>query len=271
MEADCTPEKMNDPRLRLSFFTTDPDRAEIAENAGVDCIIVDWEKKGKGERQHGYNTEINTDTVGDVARLESKIEIPIVVRVNPMGTETAREIQRAIDYGASGLMLPMAREVEEVRQFVDMVGNAALTIVQIETQSLVENCEGLREIPWDAAYIGLNDLMISRDGSWIWEALFDGTVDFIFDCLSDRVVGFAGATVIGGGAPIPFTELLREMGRLGCQMTFLRRTFRREIQGRDMVSEINAIRTAWRATCRRSDEAVQRDHTWFREEFSRCS
>jgi len=262
---------MNNVNLRLLLFTTDPDGAELAENAGVDGIIVDWEKKGKERRQRGHDTEINTDTKDDVGRLKSRIEIPIVVRVNPLGSETRQEIRAALNHGAEGLMLPMAKEVEEVAQFVDMVGDAAFTIVQIETQSLVENCEGLREIPWDAAYIGLNDLMISRDGSWIWEALFDGTVDFIFDCLSDRVVGFAGATVIGGGAPIPFTKLLREMGRLGCQMTFLRRTFRREIQGRDMHSEIKAIRAAWRATYRRSDEAVERDHARFREEYSRCS
>ncbi len=261
----------NSPSLRLLLFTTDPDRAERAEAAGVDGIALDWEQKGKQQRQRGHDTEINTDTVDDVSRIASRVEIPTVVRVNPMGTETTDEIQRAIGHGAEVLMLPMARDVDEVARFVDLVGDSAATIVQIETQSLVENCKGLREIPWDAAYIGLNDLMISRDGSWIWEALFDGTVDFIFDCLSDRVVGFAGATVIGGGAPIPFTELLREMGRLGCQMTLLRRTFRREIQGRDMHSEIKAIRTAWRATCRRSDEAVQRDHTRFREEFSRCS
>jgi hypothetical protein len=173
------------------------------------------------------------------------------------------QVAVALEHGARAIMYPMATSCAEVEHFVKAVAGRARTVVQIETQSLVEQCAGLRDIGWDAAYIGLNDLMISRGGSWLWEPLLDGTIESIMHTLAGRVVGLGGVTVVGEGDPIRFTWLLREIQRLGCRMSFLRRSFLRDIVGRDMSLEIEAVRAAWRAACRRLPAAVQRDHEQF--------
>lgn len=249
--------------LELFLFTTNLERAVQAQAAGIDSIIVDWESRGKNNRQINYSTEINRDTPDDVARLANYLTIPITVRINPLGGETVEEIEIALDKGAQILMLPMATSAKEVEQFVSLVDKKAKTIVQIENQSLVDQCQSLLDIDWDFAYIGLNDLMISRRSNWIWEAVYDGTVEQIFNTLKGRKIGFGGVTIIGGGTPLPFIELLWEMARLGCHLSFLRRTFKREIVGRDLSAEIEAVRATFKAACCRSKDATLQDRDNF--------
>ncbi|MFP4228729.1 MAG: hypothetical protein ACLFTE_07875, partial [Salinivenus sp.] len=241
--------------LQLLLFTTDLSFAQEAEAAGVSSVIVDWEQRGKAQRQHGYATEINTDTPEDVARLASALSIPVTVRIDSARRRWDEEVACALDHGARRLMLPMAHTVADVDRFLTVVNGRAETIVQIETQSLVDQCADLRKLPWDHAYVGLNDLMISRKGNWLWEPFLDGTVDWIYDQLHGRSVGIGGVTVVGGGFPIPFIDLLREMARLGCQLSFLRRTFKREIEDRRLKPELQAVQAVWQAACQRGPDS----------------
>jgi 2-keto-3-deoxy-L-rhamnonate aldolase RhmA len=255
--------------LELLLFTTDPTLALRAEQAGIDGFIVDWESKGKSERQQGCDMEVNADTAEDVARVASAVGGPVTVRINALGPDTAAEVGLALACGARGLMLPMAKSVTDVKDFLDIVDGRARTIVQIETQPLVEEMDELSTLGWDAAYIGLHDLMLSRRAASMWEAVLDGTVERVFRALAGRAVGFAGATVIGGGHPLRFTRILQELARLDASLTFLRRSFRREIQDRDMAAEIRALRAVW-ATCNaRGSEAVRSDQTALYAELSR--
>ena len=251
--------------LQLLLFTTDLPFAQEAEAAGVSSVIVDWEQRGKTQRQHGYATEINADTPADVERLAAHLSIPVTVRVDSARQGGDEEVECALDRGARRIMLPMARTTADVDRFLAAVNGRAETIVQIETQSLVDECADLRKLDWDHAYIGLNDLMISRNGNWLWEPFLDGTADRIFDRLRGRSVGIGGVTVVGGGSPIPFIDLLREMARLGCQLSFLRRTFKREIEDRRLTPELRAVQSVWQAARQRGADAIQQDHHRFQQ------
>jgi hypothetical protein len=247
--------------LELLLFTTDVGFAQNAERAGIDGFMVDWESKGKTDRQHGHDMEINTDTAEDLARLAAAVTHPITVRVNALGPNTPDEVNLALDRGASGLMLPMAKTSEEVARFLQIVDGRARTIIQVETQALVEEVEALAQMTWDCVYVGLHDLMLTRQATSMWQAVLDGTVEHVFRTLQGRSVGFAGATVIGGGHPIRFTQILQELARLEARLTFLRRSFRREIQDRDVAAEISTLRKAWSACKARGPEAVKSDRS----------
>lgn len=224
--------------MKLFLFTTDTEFAKDAEQGGVYSIIVDWENKGKQSRQVGYDVEINADSPEDVTKLKRSIKIPITVRVNELNEETPQEIDLALQSGADIIMLPMARSAKQVETFLKIVNKRAKTLVQIETPELVSDLTQFAQLDWDFTYIGLNDLMISRGGTHIWEAVADGTVEKICAKLKGREYGFGGATVVDGGKPIPFSLLLHEYTRLGCSISFMRRTFRREVRDRNVVEEI---------------------------------
>ncbi|MBM7066458.1 aldolase/citrate lyase family protein [Actibacterium sp. 188UL27-1] len=250
----------------LFLFTSDDAIASQAISAGVDGIVIDWEHVGKSDRQLNYDTEINADTVEDVARLHATVPTAnILVRIEAAPGIMEDQVEAAIGAGAATLMLPMARSARDVEVFLNAVNGRAKSVIQIETQDLFERCGDLKDLEWDYAYIGLNDLAISRGREWLFEAFVDGTVDDIFETLPERKIGLGGLTVVSGGAPLPFPKLFSEMARLGCAMTFMRRSFHREIVGRDLKSELDAARSLWHAFDQRGPEAVAHDHRLFIE------
>lgn len=249
--------------LDLYLFTTAPAMAERSVDAGVDGVVVDWESKGKAARQRGYDTDTGGDTPEDLEAVAATAKGGVLVRVDADPGLMPLHIEKALSLGATSLMLPVAESPDDVARFLDVVRGRARTVIQIETQRLVMCCESLMDLPWDAAYIGLNDLMISRGSRWLWQPLVDGTVEGIFGRLPGRKIGFGGVTALAGGSPLPFVSLLGEMARLGCAMSFLRRSFHRDIVGRSLHAEIEAIRAVWRCLRARSDEAVERDRVEF--------
>lgn len=255
--------------MKLFLFASNLELALQAQEAGVFSVVVDWERLGKEQRQDGHDFEINNDTPADAARLADQLDIPVTVRVNPLGPHTEEEVERALDAGARILMLPQAKTPSEVGAFTQIVGNRAKILLQIETQELVNRCEELRGMDWDFAHIGLNDLRISRNSSWLWEPVFDGTVEQVCRTLEGNAVGFGGGTIIGGGEPIPFIHLLREMARLNCGMCILRRTFKSEIPGRDMTAELEAFYAKLTAANARSQSTVEDDHRKLQEILNR--
>lgn len=255
--------------MKLFLFTSSVELGRQAERAGVYSVIVDWERIGKRERQAGHDFEINHDTATDAARLARQLDIPVTVRVNPLGPHTEEEVEKALDAGAQILMFPQGETPSEVATFLELVGNRAQTLIQIETQDLIDHCEHLRALDWDFAHVGLNDLRISRDSSWLWEPVQDGTVEHVCRTLEGRAVGFGGATIIGGGDPIPFIHLLREMARLKCGMCILRRTFKSDMEGRDIEAELDAFYAKLAAARARRQSAINSDHQTLQDVLNR--
>ena len=255
--------------MELFLFTTETDFALKAEKAGIDSVIVDWEHIGKEERQRQYDTETNRDTPEDVHKLSKVLKIPVTVRVNKLGEHTPHEVGKAIENGARILMLPMARTIRDVETFLAIVSKRAKTIIQIETVDLVTQMSELSRLNWDYVYIGLHDLMIERGGRVIWEAVLDGTVQKILEPLHGRLYGFGGITVLGGGDPINFEYILHELTRLNCSLSFLRRTFKKEIMDRNMEAEIKALRAFIECSLQRGPQAMQHDHNRLCEAIKR--
>jgi hypothetical protein len=249
--------------MDLLLFHTTVGFAQRAAAAGVAGLIVDWENQDKHARQAGHDTEVNRHTVVDLDEAVALGALPVTVRVNGLAVGGGDEIARALDHGATTIMLPMARSAGEVEEFLARVDGRARTLVQIETRELAEDAARLARLPWDEVFIGLNDLMISRGGRWLWEPLWDGTVERLCGELAGRRHGFGGVTVIGGGHPLRFTDLLREYARLDSSLCFLRRTFQREAAGRDLELELAAVRTAWAAARARDAAAVEADRREF--------
>src|SRR5215470_15340130 len=104
------------------FITNDSWRAEVAEQAGVDRVMVDLEIIGKSERQRNHDTLISAHCLSDVSRLRCVLKRALLmVRINPMSDCTLHEVRSCTAAGADVLMLPMISHPAEVEQFVQMV------------------------------------------------------------------------------------------------------------------------------------------------------
>ncbi len=245
-------------RFELLLFSTDRGYVQEAVEAGVDGIVVDWERAGKHARQAGADTEINADTLADLERVRSWVDARVVCRVNPYGERTQGELEAAIGAGADEVLIPMVRQRWEVERVLDGVRGRCGVGILIETVEAVERASELAALPLCRVYVGLNDLAIERGTPNIFSALADGTVERVRGAVHGRF-GFGGLTVPERGAPVPCAQLIGEMARLGCSFSFLRRSYRRDVPRGAQAAAIERLREALAAAASRSRPEIERD------------
>jgi hypothetical protein len=217
--------------------------AAAADAAGIDGLVVDWENRGKTDRQAGFDTEINAHTREHLRRIRAATTRPIVCRLNGYGAWTSEEIEAALGDGADELLLPMVRRPDEAARALDAVRDRARLGVLIETDEAVRCRVALARLPLSRIYVGLNDLAIDRGCASIFDALVDGTVDAVRRDV-DLPFGFGGLTLPHLGRPVPCHLLIQEMARLRCSFTFLRRSFLRDVAPADFAAATAQIREA---------------------------
>ena len=228
-------------RFELLLFSTDPAFIHQAVAAGVDGITVDWERNGKPARQAGADTQINRDTLEDLRLVRASTDAQVICRINSYGATTSEEVEQAIDAGVNDILLPMVRSVTEVETVLAQVNGRCGVGILVETLAATRICRDLARLPLSRVYVGLNDLAIERGTPNIFSAVADGTVERIREAFH-APFGFAGLTLPDAGFPIPCRLLIGEMARLGCRFSFLRRSFHRDVQDRDLGVEIPRLR-----------------------------
>jgi hypothetical protein len=249
---------MRPDRFELLLFSTERKFVLEAVEAGVDGVIVDWEVSGKRRRQAGADTEINHDTVEDLERVRSWVDIPVLCRINSPGPTTKRELEKAIRAGADEVLVPMVRSPLELERVIDAARGRCGIGVLIETVEAVASAREIAKLPFSRLYVGLNDLAIDRGSSSIFAALADGTVERVRS-EADGSFGFAGLTAPEGGYPIPCRLLIGELARLGGSFSFLRRAYKRDVRGEKQGEVIARLRSALTEARDRTPFEVERD------------
>jgi hypothetical protein len=244
--------------FQLLLFSTDPAFIVRAGEGGVAGIVIDWVHIGKLERQASFDTQINHDTLEDLRRVRACTDRLVICRINGFGQRTAEGVEEALDAGADEILLPMVRTVEEVEAVLGFARGRAGVGILVETEDAVARIGSLGRLPLSRVYVGLNDLAIDRGSPSLFTAVADGTVERVRRHVAVPF-GFAGLTIPEGGQPIPCRLLVAEMVRLACDFTFLRRSFYRDLDGRDPAREIPRILQTVRDAGTRSPQDVDGD------------
>ena len=227
--------------FELLLFATDPAVVRAAVAAGVDGIIVDWERRGKIARQASADTQINDDTPDDLRRVRAATTARVICRINGVGETTDAEIETAIDAGADEILVPMVRAPQEVERVLDATAGRTGVGMLVETVDAVANAAAFAGLPLTRVYVGLNDLSIERGSPSIFAAVSDGTVERLRG-MFEVPFGFGGLTLPERGDPIPCRLLMGEMARLECGFSFLRRSFYRDTRDVPMGDAVSRIR-----------------------------
>ncbi len=247
-------------RFELFLFSTDVPLIQAAVVAGVDGIVVDWERIGKEDRQRGYDTQIGTDTLEDLHRVRAATSARVLCRINAFGPSTQSEIKAAAEAGADEILLPMVRSAEQVERVLEWSGGHVGVGVLVETMDALDHAEVLAHLPLTRVYVGLHDLAIDRDTPNPFRAVADGIVEHLRQTFVSVPFGFAGLTLPDRGFPIPCRLLIAEMARLDCRFSFLRRSFLRDTAGRDLSIEVPRIRKALREAFAASASSLDAAH-----------
>ena len=215
--------------FNLMILASTPEDAMSAQDAGVDRIFYDLEYIGKAERQRGRDTvkyHNDIDNVPEVRKVVTKSEL--LVRTNPIHAYTSSEVEKAIQYGADILMLPMAIDKHDVETYVELINGRAKVCIMIETAAAMARIDDILEVEGvDELFVGLNDLHISLGLNFMFEPLAGGLVDYIAEKCHKKGMpfGFGGIARIGDGM-LPADMILGEHVRLGSSSVILSRTFK---------------------------------------------
>jgi hypothetical protein len=248
--------------LGFWLFVNNVTEALCAEHAGFSGVVVDWEIPDETGRQ--VNLEIhhsNLDLV--LGEVSAAINCPVMCRVNKYSDKTAAEVARALSQGANNILLPMVRKFEHGLDFKNIISGKAKWGLMIETPEALEIAQQLAELEPDFVYVGLFDLMYTREREHLFEPLINGEVTALRRQFHHVQFGVAGLTVIDRGEPIPSLELLKELSYNRCDFTFFRRSFKRDIYKRNMREEVSLLNEAWQLFNKRDDLTKNEDHKKF--------
>jgi hypothetical protein len=233
--------------MDLILISADPSEGLLAESAGVDIIMVDLEILGKAQRQKNKNTVISEHKIIDVIEMNKVLsKSKLMVRINPISSNSKLEIDQVLSAGADALMLPMFRTVLEVDQFINYVNGRAECHLLLETGAAlariddIAECNGISSI-----HIGLNDLHLELKLSFMFELLSGGLVDFACSRLKKAGIkfGFGGIGRVDGDSLISPEIILREHIRLGSSQVILSRDFRKINKNLDKFDMIQSVAT----------------------------
>lgn len=214
--------------LSLIYITNNTTIALIAEKNGVDKIMIDLETLGKEERQKNMDTVKSHHSFDDIKQISNLLtSSELLVRINPWNENSLDEIEKTISYGANRIMLPMWKDCSEVEKFLNAVNKRIGTTLLLETKEAVECLDDVLNIPLlDEIHIGLNDLHLSYNLTFMFELLTNGTVEKICTKCNMKGIsyGFGGIARIGEGT-LPAEKIIMEHYRLGSTRAILSRSF----------------------------------------------
>lgn len=214
--------------LKLMYITNDPEVALIAEKYGVDRIWIDLETLGKEERQKDMNTVKSEHTIEDIEKIKPLLSTSqMLVRVNPWNERSVEEINDVVNAGADIIMLPMWKDVDTVKNFLNCIDGRTKTTLLLETKEAVECIDEVLDLGgFDEIHIGLNDLHLSYGMTFMFELLADGTVDRLCSKFKEKGIlyGFGGIAKLGAGL-LPSEDVIMEHYRIGSTRAILSRSF----------------------------------------------
>lgn len=229
-------------KFNLMILESTPENARKAQEAGIDRIFYDLEYIGKAERQRGRDTVKSMNNIDDIPSVRKVITTSeLLVRTNPIHAYTQLEVEKAINYGADILMLPMTMDQHDAEQYVEYVNGRAKVCIMIETAAAMARIDKIMAVPGvDELFIGLNDLHISMGLTFMFELLSDGLVEYMADKCNKRgmTFGFGGIARIGEGM-LSSDSILGEHVRLGSSSVILSRTFKGEVGAEKNAKPIN--------------------------------
>lgn len=214
--------------MEYILITNKPDIAKYAQDCGVHRIMIDLEIKGKLERQGHLDTVVSNHSLDDIDRIRKVLDYSkLLVRINPIYEDSESEIKRVISSGADIIMLPMFTSSFEVKTFISYIKANVKTILLLETPPALVRVDEFILLPGiDEIHIGLNDLHLGMNLTFMFELLSGGLVEYLANKFNSAGIrfGFGGIARLGKGT-IDSSLILSEHYRLNSKMVILSRDF----------------------------------------------
>ena len=217
--------------MNFIYITNDPFYSSLAQSIGVNTIMIDLERLGKIERQGHLDTVISNHQLSDISIIRDVLSSSqLMVRVNPLNSHSADEVNEVISRGADRIMLPMFRYPSEVSTFASLVNNRVPITLLLETASAFIRLSKILDLHcFDHIHIGLNDLHLELKLDFMFELFSSDLFHYSLSQIksSGYTFGIGGVAKLDSGA-IPGSLVLPLHKCLGSSSVILSRSFFRQ-------------------------------------------
>ncbi len=259
--------------IELMMITNIPEIAHFIETCGVGRIFLDQETLGKEQRQKNLNLPSHIHTSEDIQAVKKSLKsAKVMVRVNPINSNSKVEIDQAIDAGADVVMLPYFHKESEVESFLKIVDGRVTTNILLETAAAAARAEQILSLQGiDEVHFGLNDLRISLNHDFLFESFSGGLIEHLSNVAKKHQISFGiGGVGRVGREMLDAGLIIREHVRLGSERVILSRVFHGESKTLDELnayadfqSEINKLRAVESHALQRSQIEAEADRIEF--------
>ena len=225
-------------------------RAIKFEEFGIDIIFIDLEQLGKQERQGHIDSVKSKHEVSDIKEIKSSLtKADILVRIDPINSNTKNQIDEVIEAGADIVMLPYFKNYSEVEFFfkcIDGRVRTKLLFEHIDSLTLIESIH--KNFNVNEIYFGLNDLSLSLGYNFMFRVLTDRILDDAIEyCKKNKISYGIGGVGNYNSGKIPGKIILKEFKRLGATSTIISRSLVNAYNQDEKVfiNEINLLRSKW--------------------------
>ena len=253
--------------MKFFMIVNDSNVAKYAHDSGVDFLFVDLEYMGKDERQKNLDSWKSRQTIADLTRIRKTVpEGSIMVRINPMHSDTKAELDAVINEGANTVMLPMFRTTSELAKFFDLLDGRVNALPLFETVgSIISMPEILESLPVEQLHIGLNDLHLDAKLAFMFEPIANGMLEDVSKLLCENDIEFGlGGVARANEGLIPPNYLFGEHVRLGSSRAILSRTFHRKAEtlqelkkSLNLPEELKALRDIYNGFLNKTPEELE--------------
>lgn len=234
--------------LLLLWICNSASDAEVAIQASIDWIFVDIETRGKASRQP-TTSFISDHKIRDVEVIKAGLpSARILLRLNSLHDESAKEVEDAIKFGADALMLPMFSSIDELSRVRDLIRGRAQFWPLVETLGA---CRLMTEadidsLGLDRVHFGLNDLHLVLDYRFMFSPLLDSRVtDALYSVKAAGIpFGLGGVSKLNRGALLG-SDVLHLNFLLGSSAVILSQEFRRNLEAGSLGPSVAALREYW--------------------------
>lgn len=236
-------------QFQLTLLSNEKAWIGAADEAGIQKIGIDVERLGKAKRQGILSdARISAHELEDLRAVASTVKHACTfVRLNPLHSGTAGEVDLALALGARELMLPFFRSAQEASTFIGIVGGRARVALLVETVAAVNALDAIVKLSGiDEIMVGLNDLHLELRLSSPMEVAASDLLDRIADTVHGAGLrfGFGGvARPNDASLPIKADLILARYAQTGAQSAWISRSFLRGIAPESLGIEVALLRS----------------------------
>jgi 2-keto-3-deoxy-L-rhamnonate aldolase RhmA len=236
------------PRFFLTLPTCNPLWAAAGAAAGVDCVGVDIERRGKPARQAQIrDARINDHRLSDLVALRrAAAGATLWARLNPLYFGSGAEIAEALDAGAEALTLPQFTRASELEEFRALVAGRARIIPLLEDAAALDDLDAVLTATDDVLMVGLNDLARSLGLVHPLQLAISPILDQIGAAARAAGVrwGFGGVADPAPRPDLPVApdDLLSRYADTGAQAAWLSRSMIAATRPADLPARVAALR-----------------------------